>query len=101
MTMRPRFGSWLGIRRVLWSGSGERTEGRWLPYAFHASRAASSGQPRRRTQQPPFVETTKHDYDSMFAINAKAAYFFIQEAGKRMTDGGKITMIVTSRWPHC
>jgi NAD(P)-dependent dehydrogenase (short-subunit alcohol dehydrogenase family) len=37
----------------------------------------------------------------MFAINAKAAYFFIQEAGKRMTDGGKITMIVTSRWPHC
>jgi hypothetical protein len=32
----------------------------------------------------------------MFAINAKAAYFFIQEAGKRMTDGGKISTIVTS-----
>ncbi len=38
----------------------------------------------------PFVETTEEEYDSMFAINAKAAYFFIQEAGKRMNDGGKI-----------
>src|SRR5919197_385081 len=44
----------------------------------------------------PFVETTEEEYDSMFAINAKAAYFFIQEAGKRMNDGGKIITIVTS-----
>jgi NAD(P)-dependent dehydrogenase (short-subunit alcohol dehydrogenase family) len=44
----------------------------------------------------PFVETTEQDYDSMFAINSKAAYFFIQEAGKRMNDGGKIITIVTS-----
>jgi NAD(P)-dependent dehydrogenase (short-subunit alcohol dehydrogenase family) len=44
----------------------------------------------------PFVETTEEEYDSMFAINAKAAYFFIQEARKRMNDGGKIITILTS-----
>jgi NAD(P)-dependent dehydrogenase (short-subunit alcohol dehydrogenase family) len=44
----------------------------------------------------PFVETTEAEYDSMFAVNSKAAYFFIQEAGKRMNDGGKIVTIVTS-----
>jgi NAD(P)-dependent dehydrogenase (short-subunit alcohol dehydrogenase family) len=44
----------------------------------------------------PFVETTEEEYDSMFAINSKAAYFFIQEAGKRMNDGGKIITILTS-----
>jgi NAD(P)-dependent dehydrogenase (short-subunit alcohol dehydrogenase family) len=44
----------------------------------------------------PFVETSEAEYDSMFAINSKAAYFFIQEAGKRMNDGGKIVTIVTS-----
>jgi hypothetical protein len=30
----------------------------------------------------------------MFAIHAKASYFFGQEAGKRMNDGGKIVTIV-------
>jgi|SRR5581483_7886549 NAD(P)-dependent dehydrogenase (short-subunit alcohol dehydrogenase family) len=44
----------------------------------------------------PFVETTEEEYDTMFAINAKAAYFFIQEAGKRMNDCGKIIAILTS-----
>jgi NAD(P)-dependent dehydrogenase (short-subunit alcohol dehydrogenase family) len=44
----------------------------------------------------PFGETTESEYDSMFAINSKAAYFFIQEAGKRMNDGGRIVTIVTS-----
>jgi len=44
----------------------------------------------------PLVETSEAEYDSMFAINSKAAYFFIQEAGKRMNDGGKIVTIVTS-----
>ncbi len=44
----------------------------------------------------PFVETTEEEYDSMAAINSKAAYFFIQEAGKQLNDGGKICTIVTS-----
>ncbi|MGB4811088.1 MAG: SDR family oxidoreductase [Methylophilaceae bacterium] len=44
----------------------------------------------------PFVETTEAEYDSMAAINSKAAYFFIQEAGNQLNDGGKICTIVTS-----
>ncbi|MVU81244.1 SDR family oxidoreductase [Nocardia sp. ET3-3] len=44
----------------------------------------------------PIVETTEAEYDSMFDINAKAAYFFLQEAGKRLADGGRIVTVVTS-----
>ena len=44
----------------------------------------------------PFVETTEEEYDSMAAINSKAAYFFIQEAGRQLNDGGKICTVVTS-----
>ncbi|WP_102158267.1 SDR family oxidoreductase [Zhihengliuella halotolerans] len=44
----------------------------------------------------PIVETTEDEYDSMFDINAKAAYFFIKEAGQRLNDGGKIVTIATS-----
>lgn len=44
----------------------------------------------------PFVETTEAEYDAMFNINSKVAYFFIQEAGKKLRDNGKICTIVTS-----
>lgn len=44
----------------------------------------------------PFTATTEEEYDSMFDINSKVAYFFIQEAGKRLNDNGKINTIVTS-----
>ena len=44
----------------------------------------------------PIVETTEAEYDSMFDINAKAAYFFIAEAGRRLNDNGSVTTIVTS-----
>jgi NAD(P)-dependent dehydrogenase (short-subunit alcohol dehydrogenase family) len=44
----------------------------------------------------PYLDTTEADYDSMSDINAKIAYFFIQEAGKQLNDGGKICTIVTS-----
>lgn len=44
----------------------------------------------------PIVETTEDEYDSMFDINSKAAYFFIKEAGKNLADGGKIITIVTA-----
>ncbi|EHO11928.1 SDR family oxidoreductase [Myroides odoratimimus] len=43
-----------------------------------------------------FLETTEKEYDSMFDINSKVAYFFIQEAGKHLNDNGKICSIVTS-----
>ncbi len=44
----------------------------------------------------PFIDTTEEEYDSMSDINSKVAYFFIQEAGKKLNDGGKICTIVTS-----
>ncbi|KAA0213074.1 MAG: SDR family oxidoreductase [Leptolyngbya sp. PLA3] len=44
----------------------------------------------------PIVETTEDEFDSMFDINAKAAYFFIKEAGKTLNTDGKIITIVTS-----
>ena len=44
----------------------------------------------------PIVETTEAEYDSMFDINSKAAYFFIQEAGKRLNDNGSLITIVTA-----
>lgn len=44
----------------------------------------------------PLVDTTEEEYDSMSDINSKAAYFFIQEAGKKLNDNGKICTIVTS-----
>jgi NAD(P)-dependent dehydrogenase (short-subunit alcohol dehydrogenase family) len=44
----------------------------------------------------PIVETTEDEYDSMFDINAKAAYFFLQQAGKRLNDGGSVVTIVTA-----
>ncbi|MGW7533174.1 SDR family oxidoreductase [Amycolatopsis sp. NPDC054798] len=44
----------------------------------------------------PIVETAEDEYDSMFDINSKAAYFFIKEAGRNVADGGKIITIVTS-----
>lgn len=44
----------------------------------------------------PILDTTEAEYDSMAAINAKAAYFFIREAGKTLNDNGKIVTVVTS-----
>lgn len=44
----------------------------------------------------PFVETTEQEYDTMMDVNAKQAYFFLQEAGKQLNDNGKICTIVTS-----
>ncbi|SDD31899.1 SDR family oxidoreductase [Niabella drilacis] len=44
----------------------------------------------------PFVDTTEAEYDAMFSINSKVAYFFIREAGKKLRDHGKICTIVTS-----
>lgn len=44
----------------------------------------------------PIVETTEEEYDSMFALNTKSAYFFIREAAKHMNNNGKIITIATS-----
>ncbi|MFT3947722.1 MAG: SDR family oxidoreductase [Agriterribacter sp.] len=44
----------------------------------------------------PFLDTTEAEYDTMFEVNSKVAYFFIQEAGRALNDNGKICTIVTS-----
>ncbi|KAK9374219.1 uncharacterized protein V1513DRAFT_446395 [Lipomyces chichibuensis] len=44
----------------------------------------------------PFLEITEKEYDVMFNANSKSAFFFIQQAGKDLADGGKIVTIVTS-----
>ncbi|MGW5438161.1 SDR family oxidoreductase [Nocardia asteroides] len=44
----------------------------------------------------PILDTTEDEYDAMFDINGKAAFFFLQEAGRRLADGGRIVTILTS-----
>ncbi|KFE97247.1 SDR family oxidoreductase [Chryseobacterium luteum] len=44
----------------------------------------------------PIVNVTEEDYDKIFAVNSKAAFFFLQEAGKKLADNGKICTIVSS-----
>ncbi|WP_072815874.1 SDR family oxidoreductase [Rhodococcus zopfii] len=44
----------------------------------------------------PIVDTTELEYDSMFDVNAKSAFFFIKESGRRLEDGGRVVTVVTS-----
>ncbi|MBJ6133806.1 SDR family oxidoreductase [Ochrobactrum sp. Q0168] len=44
----------------------------------------------------PMTEISEAEYDEMSAVNAKAAFFFIKEAGKQLNDNGKICTLVTS-----
>ncbi|WVQ81581.1 hypothetical protein IAT38_003705 [Cryptococcus sp. DSM 104549] len=44
----------------------------------------------------PLVDTTEAEYDSMFEVNSKSAFFFIKHAAKNLNDGGAIISIVTS-----
>lgn len=43
-----------------------------------------------------FADVTEAEYDNSFAINSKAAFFFMQEAGKKLNDNGKLCTILTS-----
>jgi NAD(P)-dependent dehydrogenase (short-subunit alcohol dehydrogenase family) len=44
----------------------------------------------------PILEVTEADYDKSFAANSKAAFFFIQQAGRTLENEGSIVTIVTS-----
>ncbi|QKW53366.1 SDR family oxidoreductase [Streptomyces buecherae] len=44
----------------------------------------------------PLTEITEEEYDRMFAVNSKAAFFVMREAARRIADGGKIITILTS-----
>ena len=44
----------------------------------------------------PLAEISEAEYDQMSAVNAKAAFFFLREAGKHLNDNGKVCTLVTS-----
>lgn len=44
----------------------------------------------------PLGEISEAEYDAMSAINAKAAFFFLKEAGRHVNDHGKVVTLVTS-----
>ncbi len=44
----------------------------------------------------PITEITEAEYDDLSAVNAKAAFFFLKEAGIHVNDNGKILTLVTS-----
>jgi len=44
----------------------------------------------------PILDVTEADYDKSFAANSKAAFFFIQQAGRTLENEGSIVTIVTS-----
>jgi 3-oxoacyl-[acyl-carrier protein] reductase len=43
----------------------------------------------------PLVECTEEDFDRMFSINAKGAFFTLQQAASRLRDGGRIVATST------
>jgi NAD(P)-dependent dehydrogenase (short-subunit alcohol dehydrogenase family) len=44
----------------------------------------------------PLVEITEDDYDRLFAINSKAAFFAMQQAAKHLENGGRVINIGTT-----
>ncbi|MFG1419281.1 SDR family oxidoreductase [Xanthobacter sp. V0B-10] len=44
----------------------------------------------------PMIEISEAEYDEMSAVNAKAAFFFLKEAGRHLNDNGRICTLVTS-----
>ena len=44
----------------------------------------------------PLLDISEAEYDEMSAVNAKAAFFFLKEAGRHVNDGGRICTLVTS-----
>lgn len=44
----------------------------------------------------PLVESTEEDYDYIFNINTRGVFFTLQEAAKRLRDGGRIIAVSTA-----
>jgi 3-oxoacyl-[acyl-carrier protein] reductase len=45
--------------------------------------------------EKPLVECTEKDYDYVFDINTRGVFFTLQEAGRRVRDGGRIIAVST------
>ena len=44
----------------------------------------------------PMVEISEAEFDEMSAVNSKSAFFFLKEAGRTVSDNGKVCTLVTS-----
>ena len=44
----------------------------------------------------PMVDISEAEFDEMSAVNSKTAFFFLKEAGKQVSDNGKVCTLVTS-----
>lgn len=44
----------------------------------------------------PMVEISEAEFDEMSAVNSKTAFFFLKEAGRQVSDNGKVCTLVTS-----
>jgi NAD(P)-dependent dehydrogenase (short-subunit alcohol dehydrogenase family) len=44
----------------------------------------------------PMVEISEEEFDAMSAVNSKSAFFFLKEAGRHVSDNGRICTLVTS-----
>jgi 3-oxoacyl-[acyl-carrier protein] reductase len=44
-------------------------------------------------QMSPLSEVTEDEFDAIFAVNARGAFFALQEAARRVADGGRIVNI--------
>ena len=69
---------------------------------FFADAVAAFGRPDiaintvGKVLKKPIAEITEAEYDEMSAVNAKAAFFFLKEAGRHVNDDGKVVTLVTS-----
>ncbi|MCB1855214.1 MAG: SDR family oxidoreductase [Halieaceae bacterium] len=44
----------------------------------------------------PMINITEAEFDSMNAVNSKSAFFFLREAGRHLSDNGRVCTLVTS-----
>ena len=44
----------------------------------------------------PIAEISEAEFDEMSAVNSKSAFFFLKEAGRTLSDNGKVCTLVTS-----
>lgn len=44
----------------------------------------------------PMLDISEAEFDEMDAVNNKCAFFFLKEAGRHVSDGGKVCTLVTS-----
>jgi len=57
---------------------------------------ANAGVPSRA----PVVDVIEADYDGVFAVNARSVFLVLQQAARRLSDGGRIINISSSQTVH-